>query len=195
MRSHVRDRVRAQVFAIAAAVMLAMVGGVAMVVDVGMFLIVQRQFQAAADAGALAGAWYANVCVINDVGCKNDRTATDVAREVALANAQSMLGLCGGVIPDPIVNEGTRRNLPARTNAIVVTVKCDAGYSFGRILNLDTAHISASGAAVIGKHGLNGELESMPTGPADCAPHSPPPTPPTPPVPGQATCLIARLVE
>jgi uncharacterized membrane protein len=190
-----RHRARAQVFPLTAVVMVAAIGGLAMVVDVGMFFIVQRQFQTAADAGALAGAWYNPVCVVPAAGCQTSRTATEVAQEVALANANSMRDLCGGVIPPPTVVAGTRINLPARVNAIVVTVECDAGYTFGRILNLSTAHISASSAAIIGMHLGDGEIGDMPTSQLDCATATPRAYPTPYPTTNQPTCLLARLIE
>ena len=90
MRRALQRRARAQVFAITAVVMVATVGALAMVVDVGMFLVVQRQFQTAADAGALAGAWYQPVCVTEAVGCKpGDASA------VARAGGTNKRGLDG----------------------------------------------------------------------------------------------------
>jgi hypothetical protein len=210
MRSALQRRVRAQVFAITAVVMVAMVGALALVVDVGMFVVVQRQFQAAADAGALAGAWYQPVCVTVAVGCKPG-DASAVAEQVAEANARSMAGLCGGTDPAATVEVGTTLNLPARVNAIVVTVDCRAGYSFGRILGLSSARISASSAAAIGSRTVDREMGDMPSsGPCVSPPPLPPvpnceitfPAPPTPPVmtcvagaTGNPPCLIARLIE
>jgi hypothetical protein len=48
------------------------------------------------------------------------------------------------------VSTGTTLNRPTNVNTIVVTLDCDAGYSFGRILGLGTKHISASAAAALG---------------------------------------------
>jgi hypothetical protein len=208
MRRTMQRRVRAQVFAITAVVMVAMVGALALVVDVGMFFVVQRQFQAAADAGALAGAWYQPVCVTVAVGCQPG-DASGVARQVAQANADSMAGLCGGTIPTPQVAVGTTLNLPARVNAIVVTVECNSGYSFGRILGLTTARISASSAAAIGSRTVDREMGEMPSSGPCPVPPPPPPVPqcevefPSPPTPimncngpaGHPPCLIARLIE
>src|SRR5207253_5140984 len=73
MRRHARQR--GQTIVIAAVAMVAIVGGLAMVVDAGMFFVVQRQFQAAADAGALAGAWYGPVCTVPLEGCETSALA------------------------------------------------------------------------------------------------------------------------
>jgi hypothetical protein len=168
-----RQRQRGQVMAFAAIGMVALVGSVAIVVDNGMFLVAQRQLQAAADAGALAGAWHEPVCQPLDPstpdppwpvsGCQATPASPYVADpsvpvrcpgtpgyaacDVAQANADTVRALCGGTVPPPLISYGTPLNRPARVNTIVVTVECDAGYAFGRILNLTTRHISASAAA------------------------------------------------
>jgi hypothetical protein len=74
-----------------------------------------------------------------------------VASAVAQANADTIKQLCGGVIAPPTVTYGTQLIRPRNVNTIVVTVACDAPYSFGRILNLTTPkHLTASAAAAIG---------------------------------------------
>ena len=55
-------RQRSQTIVLAALAMVSVVGGLAIVIDIGMFMVIQRQLQSAADAGALAGAWYDPVC-------------------------------------------------------------------------------------------------------------------------------------
>jgi len=171
MRGVIEHRQRGQSIAFAAVAMVAVVGAVAIVIDAGIFFVVQRQLQTAADAGALAGAWHDPICP-NAVGyappCQPsaagppvdplDPTAPVpcpgvpgfVACDVAQANANTVAQLCGGSVPPPIIARGTKLIRPANVNTIVVTVQCDAGYSFGRILNLTTKRISASAAAALG---------------------------------------------
>jgi hypothetical protein len=69
--------------------------------------------------------------------------------DVALANANTVSQLCSGPV-SAIVSRGTTLIRPRNVNTIVVTVQCDAGYSFGQILNLSTKRITASAAAAIG---------------------------------------------
>jgi uncharacterized membrane protein len=202
-----RHRHSGQTLSLAAVFMVALVGGLAMVIDTGMFLVVQRQFQSAADAGALAGAWYYPVCAIYDpvdltrqVGCHappgplGGRHAQDVASEVARANANHLEGLCGEPVEVPTPETGTTLNLPHDVNAISVTVRCNAGYSFGRILNLKSAKISASAAAAIGFRDADGEMTDMKQSTSDCHP-STLPNPPLPPAPAVPHCLVARLID
>jgi uncharacterized membrane protein len=179
---------------IAAVTIIAVVGALAMVVDAGIFFVIQRQFQAAADAAALAGAWHKPVCTSDPlVGCEPDGDASAVAKAVAEANAKPMEILCGSPINPPSVTVGgPPQNLPARVNTIVVTVSCRAGYSFGRILNLQTVDISASAAAALGKRTNTREIDTPPAPGDGC---TPPPPPAIPPATGTPPCLIARLIE
>lgn len=174
-----RRRLRAQTLPFAALAMVAMVGSLAMVVDTGLFLVIQRQLQAAADAAALAGAWYPNVCPSGAQGCSTG-DATTVASNIAIANASTFGPLCdGGVKVEAHV--GARLNRPLDANTIVVTVSCDATYSFGRILPVvPTKHIAASAAAAIGNRGANGDIA-----PFQLTCPTPTPTP----------CRIARLID
>jgi uncharacterized membrane protein len=154
MRRAFGHRQRGQTIAFAAVAMVAIVGGLAIVIDGGIFFVVQRQLQTAADAGALAGAWHDPICLVPSsgpaFGCLPG-PADAVAVAVAQANADTVKQLCGGVIPAPTVTTGTTLVRPSNVNTIVVTVSCDAPYSFGRILNLITPkHITASAAAATG---------------------------------------------
>ncbi|GAC1316459.1 MAG: hypothetical protein NVSMB2_09350 [Chloroflexota bacterium] len=183
MRRGLKTRLRAQTLPFAAMALVAMVGALAMVVDTGMFLVIQRQLQAAADAAALAGAWYPNVCPSGADGCSTG-DATTVAHNIAIANASRISPLCDGgpTVDPPLI--GARLNRPLDANTIVVTVSCDATYSFGRILpGVSTKHIAASAAAAIGNRAANGDI----------APFGPCPTPT--PTPNPTPCRIARLID
>jgi uncharacterized membrane protein len=148
-------RQRGQTIVLAAVAMVAVVGGLAMVVDAGMFFVIQRQLQTAADAGALAAVWYDPVCpgVYTGAppnGCLTSRTPVAVAQEVAKANADTIKQLCGGTVVPATVTTGTTLIRPSNVSTVVVTVECEAGYSFGRILNLNRKHLTASAAAALG---------------------------------------------
>lgn len=183
MRRATRRRQRGQTIIMATIVMTAMLGAVAMVIDTGIFLVVQRQLQSAADAGALAGAWHDPVCPLGADLCLSTGSAFTEASAVALANAETIKQLCGGAIDAPTVSVGTPINHLIRPNVnwIVVTVQCSAGYSFGRILGLDRRVISASSAAAIGDRDPNGDMTDFTTTvPLACRPD---------------LCRIARLVQ
>jgi len=178
----------------AAVAMVAIVGAVAFVIDTGIFFVIQRQFQTAADAGALAGAWHDPICPLaygppcqpssatpllvgtvvgSPPSCKMPPSppgaqpncapcaAGFTACDVALANAQTVSQLCIAPI-QVIVATGTSLALiKPKVNDIVVIVKCDAGYSFGRILNLSSRTLWSSAAAALG----NRNTATCPTNP------------------------------
>src|SRR5215471_15537972 len=113
-RRAARQRQRGQVMGFAAIGIVAMVGMLAIVIDNGMFLVAQRQMQAAADAGALAGAWYYPICPNGSGGCLpgadplDPNPASTVARQVAQENAAQVAPLCGGTVTvDPPVTGST----------------------------------------------------------------------------------------
>src|SRR6266851_4935095 len=57
-----RRRQPAQTFIMAALGMVSMIGALSMVVDAGVYFVLQRQLQNAADAAALAAVWYEPAC-------------------------------------------------------------------------------------------------------------------------------------
>ena len=58
----IRRRQRAQTFVIAALAMTSMLGALSMVIDAGVYFVIQRQLQNAADAAVLAAVWYDPAC-------------------------------------------------------------------------------------------------------------------------------------
>lgn len=186
-----RRRQPGQAIVLAAVAMVAVLGGLAIAIDGGIFFVVQRQLQTAADAGALAGAWHDPVCPlsalpVNPSGlpqCQGGPdSAVGVAKAVAQANADTIKQLCGGGINTPTAATGTQVGDPATVNTIVVTVECNAGYSFGRILGLDRKLITASARAAIGDRvsPTNGDVTDFTTNPT---------------CPDSDKCRIARLIS
>jgi hypothetical protein len=202
-----QHRQQGQTIVLAAVAMVALVGAMAVVIDQGMFFIVQRQFEAAADAGVLAGAWHDPVCDLSfsawgcqpsaltptlissdpcdpyDPGIQNPcapcpSTPGFLACDVAKANANGVAQLCVDP-PHVTVSWGTPLNRPRAANTIVVIVQCQAGYSFGRILNLNTKQVKFGSAAAVGGWN-NGDIGDFPS---VCTPG------PTTP------CLVARLID
>jgi hypothetical protein len=158
---------------------VAMLGALAMVIDTGMFTIIQGQFKAAADAAALAGAYYPPVCIESPAppaipgdpipynGCASDLSITapqeqavEVARRMAQANGNAVSGLCDDTINVTVLRgqPPTELRQPANVNWIVVTVSCEAKYTFGRILNLSSKHVEATSAAALGVRDVNGDI-------------------------------------
>jgi Flp pilus assembly protein TadG len=119
-----RQRQRAQTFVIAALAMSTMLGALSMVVDAGVYFVIQRQLQNAADAAALAAVWYDPACPSGNpawlnAGCQSSapgpapvncqsspqppnppypydpRPCTAATQEV-LANQNVALSLCAG---------------------------------------------------------------------------------------------------
>jgi len=164
--------------------MVAMVGMLSMVVDAGVYFVIQRQLQNAADAAALAAVWYGLPCKTVDptysYGCQNPPpspppTCTDpaeylpctAATDQVRANWGVALSLCQGptnlpsAIPVDIHTKVYGPLVIPYVSAYAVSVSCEAPHWFGRILpNISpTMHISASAAAAIGWRGPNGQLQ------------------------------------
>jgi hypothetical protein len=202
-----RRRQPAQVFVMAALATTAMIGTLSMVVDAGVYFVIQRQLQNAADAAALAAVWYVPACfnqsAWQNAGCQataptptapgcppplfpSDTGPCTQAWNQLLANQSVALSLCAGPnLPAgtiPITMEshpGPVLVVPA-VSTYVVTFYCDAPHWFARIFPSValTMHISVSASAALGWLGPNGQLQGGATQPA-----GPPPAP-----------LVARLL-
>jgi hypothetical protein len=171
--------------------MVAMLGAVSMVIDAGVYFVLQRQLQNAADAAALAAVWYKPACPPTApwvaAGCQTtisgspapqcnpflDPFPCTAAVETAQANWGQASLLCqgpnlpAGTIPVNIsTGAGQVLNLP-NVQPYVVTLSCDAPHWFARVLpgvNL-TMKISVSSAAALGWLGSNGQLVGDPPPP------------------------------
>ncbi len=174
-RAHGR-RERAQVLALAAVVMVAMVGLLALAVDAGIFLLVHRDIQKAVDAGAEAGIvdlYIAATTTSTNIltPCAGSATPSTCARVSAEQTAETVtlnnLGITRRFCPNPSFitkrTEGTQANAPGAAVydfalkdgsgsvvTVAVTVECNAGYTFGRILDLANMRVGASGSSAIG---------------------------------------------
>jgi hypothetical protein len=144
--------------------MVSMLGAVSMVIDAGVYFVLQRQLQNAADAAALSAVWYDPACVSanwGDYGCQSvnapsaqecsqapnnayDARPCTAAVDTMKANWSQALALCAGpnlpngTIP---VNISTHPGLPPNQSLIVpsvtpyvVTLSCDAPHWFARVL-------------------------------------------------------------
>jgi Putative Flp pilus-assembly TadE/G-like len=63
-----RQRERAQTYVIAALAMTSLLGAVSMVIDAGLYFVIQHQLQNAADAAALDAVWFAPACINDSTG-------------------------------------------------------------------------------------------------------------------------------
>lgn len=147
-----RRRARGQAIALAAVAMIGMVGMTAFVIDTGFFLLIRRELQNAVDAAALAGVVHLGACN-NDTTCPDSvqQEARDEAERYAMANRSVTSRLCSQA---PTVATPSPGTLPMATGGFVYTLtvamECPAGYSFGRILGLQSARVTASATAAIG---------------------------------------------
>jgi hypothetical protein len=184
-------RQTAQTYVVAALGMVVMLGAVSMVIDAGVYFVLQRQLQNAADAAALAAVWYAPACYGTPpwqvAGCQvtnpdprppqcspiNAPAPCTAAVETAQANWGKASLLCQGpnlptgTIPVNVATGPSQAlNLP-NVGTYVVTLSCDAPHWFARVLpgvNL-TMNISVSSAAALGWLGPNGQLVGDPPPP------------------------------
>jgi Flp pilus assembly protein TadG len=150
----------AQAIAFAAVALIAMVGAVGFVIDIGFFLEGRRELQNAADSAALAGVIYLPNCVTDTGGpCGAGANATDAVAQVVNQNGPIARQLCGhptnSVGPIATVTPATYTPDPAQPAnfyyQLTVSLRCDPGFSFGRIIvGMMSEQIQASATAVIG---------------------------------------------
>ena len=178
-----RARSRGQITPLALFALVILLGTVSLVVDGGMFLVTQRQLQAAADSASLAAVWYYPVCDSNTYstqcgpaaspppGCPTppDSASNCVANTVARAQLVSIGALCQA----PTIDTGIFKNYPgAGLNGYRVTLECDAPYWFARIMPGIPAnmHITANAVATIGTGTLTSIVTPVPAPTVDPTP-------------------------
>src|SRR5260370_24716302 len=94
--SHLKTGESAQAIALAAVAMIAVVGAVALVIDMGFFLETRRQLQNSSDSAALAGVIYLPNCATDTGGsCASPTNANDAAMQVVGHNGRITRHLCG----------------------------------------------------------------------------------------------------
>jgi len=154
----------AQTFVIAALAMTALLGAVSLVIDAGVYFVLQHQLQNAADAAALSAVWYYPACQIPNLSDPNDpwRKAgcqpsnpdprppqcnpalapapCTAAVTMAKANWSAALSLCqgpnlpNGTIPVNIAANPSQGLNLPGVSTYVVTLSCDAPHWFARVL-------------------------------------------------------------
>ena len=163
-------RQRGQALGLASVGIVAMVGMLAFVIDAGNFFVIRRELQNIADTAALAGAetldpelasrWNTSG-LLPSADCPTppgppvSNATTLTIRMVCTyvkRNSPVARSLCG---TDPVVEELTISGWPiaggSPTPNVFVRVRCYAGYSFGRILNLQSRTMKAQATAALGR--------------------------------------------
>jgi len=158
-RGRPRQRQLGQALPLAAVVIVAVVGALAFVVDLGFQMEARRSLQNAADSAAMAG-----VVLLPDNQLGAVQQGTTFA--AMTANAAVPDRLCqAGTPPDPdALPLAGHPNVYAKlvpgydsssgVYTLTATVECTVGFSFGRILDLTQAPVRASATAAIGS--ING---------------------------------------
>ncbi|HEY3062397.1 MAG TPA: pilus assembly protein TadG-related protein [Chloroflexota bacterium] len=148
-----RGRQPAQALGLAAVAMVGMVGMLAFVIDAGSFFVVRRELQNAADAAALAAV---AMCPC-PLASPSQAQARFIAQQYVAANAFDVEQLCRHAVlfvPATDVTFPSPRDLTGvgfASPVVTVTVRCEADYTFGRILNLPPHRtISAHATAALG---------------------------------------------
>jgi hypothetical protein len=201
------SREPAQTFVVAALAMTCMLGALSMVVDAGVFFVIQHQLQNAADAAVLAAVWHSPACDGTNMspgGCQTlpvtpasecaqppnsdyNSDPCSAAVEMVKANWSSVLGLCAGPnLPgDPNrvqinVYPGVPPGYPYQLplTVYVVSVSCDAPRWFARVLPGLTPTVHLNANAAARLGWVDANGQIQAT-------------PPNPPAPAR---LVARLI-
>jgi Putative Flp pilus-assembly TadE/G-like len=179
----------------------AMIGLLAMVIDAGLFYMVDSELQNAADAAALAAVWYLPACQNN----QNCAPASDDQRvpvtQLVGANLGLASALCAG--PPPLSDSPTGASYVANvgnvsasvtnsslvfppTQSVTVTAHCNSIFPLGGFVGRSSLSLNASATAAIGLSYVP-PGSSQPSGDIDLS-GWPPASDPTLP-------LAARLVQ
>ena len=122
------------VLAVLAIVLVALVGFVALAVDIGVLYSARTSAQGVADAAALAGAF----TFINDTQSPQPQTASDNALQVALNN--SILG-------QPVAAGDVNVNVDVGNRRVTVDVQSTQNTYFARALGVQTANVGVEAVA------------------------------------------------
>ncbi len=122
------------VIAVLAIVLLALVGFLALAVDIGVLYSARTSAQGVADAAALAGAF----TFINDTKSPQPQTASDNALQVALNN--SILG-------QPVAAGNVNVNVDVGNRRVTVDVQSTQNTYFARALGVQTANVGVEAVA------------------------------------------------
>src|SRR5437667_9141340 len=121
------------VLVVVAIVLLALVGFVALAVDIGVLYSARTSTQGVADAAALAGAF----TFINDTKSPQPQTASSNALQVALNNS---------VLGQPVSAADVKVNVDVANRRVAVDVQSTQNTYFARALGVQTANLRLEAA-------------------------------------------------
>jgi hypothetical protein len=174
-----RHRQPSQAIALAAVAMIAVVGAVAFVIDIGFFLEGRRELQLTADQAAEAGVIFLPACP-DSATCPAVPNTHDTAVQYLKNNGPIARQLCGA----PLLSADFTQNIRTSNSApvppspsvdiipgvytpdssqpqnfyytLTVTIRCSPGFSLGRmIMGHSTEPIAATATSVVGAIGSN----------------------------------------
>jgi uncharacterized membrane protein len=156
---------RGQVALITPIAVIACIGILGLILDIGIFRLIDSELENAADAAALAAAWYDPVCPVLDSRCATDNTAgfaTPKAREMAKHNLHVAAALCGDDPPNKDANiqvQTSNQIHNPSAPAVSVIISCKAPYLAGAVLRLSgDSQIIRWATAAIGDKQPDGSL-------------------------------------
>lgn len=165
MRFGLRHKHPAQIGVIAPFAIIALIGVLGLVIDIGVFQVIDSELENAADAAALAAAWYDPVCPVApdpDPRCADGNQpgmAITVAQQYVDYNTSLASALCGSPIPRLDNNSVLAHPIQSpRAQGVTVILQCRAGYLAGRILGLGSTEITRWGTAAIGEQQAGGAM-------------------------------------
>jgi hypothetical protein len=145
MNKLLRSRQSGQAIGLAAVVMVAMVGMLALVVDSGIFIETQRELQKSVDSAAMAGIFQVPsnrnlaVSMADDFAAQNMPIAARLCRTTPTESDNSLTATPGMYTPGADMYY-----------SLTVTAYCDVGFSFGRILDFLQMRVQATATAALG---------------------------------------------
>src|SRR3989442_5418236 len=122
------------VLVVVAVLLFALVGFLALAVDIGVLYSARTSAQGVADAAALAGAF----TFINDTNSPQPQTASDNALQVALNN--SILG-------QPVAAGDVNVNVDTANRRVTVDVQSTQNTYFAKAFGVQTANVGVEGVA------------------------------------------------
>jgi hypothetical protein len=163
----------AQIALIMPIAVLACIGILGLVLDIGIFRVIDSEFENAADAAALAAAWYDPVCpsidrpglpadprcLTNPDGTLRTDNTRDSASTIASRVASANLGLASRLCADtPVVNPQIHSIQSPNAQALSVIVSCHAPYLAGAAIqvNSGSSQITRWATAALGSVQLDG---------------------------------------
>ena len=129
----------------------ALLGGMALAVDMGRVYLTTSEAQAAADAAALAGARFLQQYpgYYGSINTTYGIAAIAPGNDVAGSNSHVLSSDIQPVTYDPVANSVTATSWSSSTSAVTVTVRATPPYVFGRALGITPPSVSRRATAWI----------------------------------------------